>query len=413
MPRGWLVPAICAALFSASRVSVADEFALRDGDRVVLLSNTLIERAQRYGYWEARLTSRYPKANITFRNLGWSGDTVFGEARARFGKPVDGFRHLKEHVFALKPTVLLISYGANASFEGKAGLAEFRSGLTHLLDTLAPTKARVAFIAPPRQENLGAPLPDPREHNRDLRLYRDVLREVARKRGFAFVDLFTLLGPPETLGPPRQFTDNGLHLTGYGYWQSAAAVEQGLKLSPPKWSIAVDARGGKPVVGETNGAAISSLQATAKGLRFEVLDDRLPSAPAPKGSPQAMARPETPRLLKISGLEQGTHQLRVDGAAVATATARGWAMGVVLRRGPEWVQAEALRRAIVAKNRLYFHRWRPQNETYLFGFRKHEQGRNAKEITQFDPLIAASEAAIAKLRRPSSRKYELAASPVR
>ena len=26
--------------------------------------------------------------------------------------------------------------------------------------------------------------------------------------------------------------------------------------------------------------------------------------------------------------------------------------------------------------------------TYLFGFRKHEQGRNASEIPQFDPLIA-------------------------
>ena len=57
-----------------------------------------------------------------------------------------------------------------------------------------------------------------------------------------------------------------------------------------------------------------------------------------------------------------------------------------------------LRKAIVEKNRLYFYRWRPQNETYLFGFRKHEQGRNAKEVAQFDPLIAAKEQEIAKLR---------------
>ena len=40
------------------------------------------------------------------------------------------------------------------------------------------------------------------------------------------------------------------------------------------------------------------------------------------------------------------------------------------------------------KNKLFFNRWRPQNETYLHGFRKHEQGNNAKEILQFDPLIA-------------------------
>ena len=62
-------------------------------------------------------------------------------------------------------------------------------------------------------------------------------------------------------------------------------------------------------------------------------------------------------------------------------------------------QAEKLRQAIVAKNRLYFYRWRPENETYLFGFRKHEQGQNAREIPQFDPLVTAKEQEIAQLRK--------------
>ena len=39
-----------------------------------------------------------------------------------------------------------------------------------------------------------------------------------------------------------------------------------------------------------------------------------------------------------------------------------------------------------------------QNETYLFGFRKHEQGQNAKEIPMFDPLIAQGDEAIQKLK---------------
>ena len=50
-----------------------------------------------------------------------------------------------------------------------------------------------------------------------------------------------------------------------------------------------------------------------------------------------------------------------------------------------------LRKFILEKNQLFFHRWRPQNETYLFGFRKGEQGNNGVEIPQFDPLIAAKE----------------------
>jgi hypothetical protein len=53
-----------------------------------------------------------------------------------------------------------------------------------------------------------------------------------------------------------------------------------------------------------------------------------------------------------------------------------------------------LRRLIVDKNPQFFHRYRPQNETYLYLFRKHEQGNNAAEIPQFDPLIRAADRAI-------------------
>ena len=57
---------------------------------------------------------------------------------------------------------------------------------------------------------------------------------------------------------------------------------------------------------------------------------------------------------------------------------------------------EPLRTLIREKNRLFFHRWRPANETYLFGFRKHEQGNNGAEIPLFDPLIEARDKEIAQ-----------------
>jgi lysophospholipase L1-like esterase len=59
----------------------------------------------------------------------------------------------------------------------------------------------------------------------------------------------------------------------------------------------------------------------------------------------------------------------------------------------EW-RSEDLLKLITDKNQLFFHRYRPQNETYLFLFRKHEQGNNAVEIPQFDPLIDAADRAI-------------------
>ena len=112
-------------------------------------------------------------------------------------------------------------------------------------------------------------------------------------------------------------------------------------------------------------------------------------------------------VLAFAGLAGGRYRLSVDGATVAAARDREWSTGQAIHTGPDFDQVEQLRQAIIAKNRLYFHRWRPQNVTYLFGFRKHEQGQNAKEVADFDPLIAQAEARIAELRAPLKRQYEL------
>lgn len=57
-------------------------------------------------------------------------------------------------------------------------------------------------------------------------------------------------------------------------------------------------------------------------------------------------------------------------------------------------EIEPVRALVAAKNELFFHRYRPANETYLFLFRRHEQGNNAVEIPQFDPLVEAAEAKV-------------------
>src|SRR5881275_2473054 len=105
-----LFPALAALVALAGPAArAAEPFELKDGDRVVVVGNTLIEREQRYGYWEAALTAAWPDRNVTFRNLGWSGDTVWGESRAGFGTAEDGFRQLEGQVAAIKPTLILVS----------------------------------------------------------------------------------------------------------------------------------------------------------------------------------------------------------------------------------------------------------------------------------------------------------------
>jgi lysophospholipase L1-like esterase len=362
----------------------AAEFEFKNGDRVVLIGSTLIEREQRYGYWEATLTARHPDKNITFRNLGWSGDTVWGEARAGFDTAVEGYKRLIEHVKAEKPTVIVVGYGTNESFAGEAGLPKFKDQLKKLLDDLATTKARFVLLAPPLVDSYRWTFGSADDRNKNIKLYTDVIEKAAHDRGAWFAAEFCT-----RYGPASAWTDNGMHLTAYGFWSTAHNLLNELKLAA--------------------GYALKPVELSGQtSLRFR--QSFLPQPPAPPGGDPDSFQSDS--VVKVKDLRPGRYSLTVDGQPVHTADAAEWLKpekfeAVLTRRGPSLDQAEKLRQTIITKNELYFHRWRPQNVTYLFGFRKHEQGNNAVEIPQFDPLIEAKEKEIAKLRKPVEHVYEL------
>src|SRR5438477_12982594 len=115
-------------------------FALKDGDRVIFLGNGFIEQDRVHGHLETRLSSRYPDARIVFRNLGWAGDTVRGNARTGGYQNPDGLARLLKEVQEGKPSVLLLGYGMNESFAGPQGLAGFVKDYDQLLSKLGPLK---------------------------------------------------------------------------------------------------------------------------------------------------------------------------------------------------------------------------------------------------------------------------------
>src|SRR5689334_13445866 len=124
-----------AGAFGAAKAS----FEFRDGDRVVLIGDTLIDREGAYAYIEQRLTSQFPDRNIQFRNLGWSGDTPQGTARASFDfdKPGKGFEKLKEEVATAQPLVAILGYGMASSLEKPAATAaQFKADMLRLMDAI-------------------------------------------------------------------------------------------------------------------------------------------------------------------------------------------------------------------------------------------------------------------------------------
>ena len=297
------------------------------GDRIAFIGGGLIERARLNGYLETTLTmiAGAQGSGLKFRNLGWSGDTVYNDARSYFGKPQEGRDRLGRIITEWKPNVVFLNYGAEVALsEGvpwtdesavkkqSAGKWEesmkvFLEGYQKLVDALRKNAGdnlrEIVVVVPPPLENLGDPLPNHKSTNIRMVKIRDALAGFAKKNEARFVDLFTAMGGTNSDEKiiSQSLTHDGLHFKDHGYQVLAKHLALGVGYSQ-------------------------------EGLGFS---DPL---------------------------------------------------------------SRKLKDNIVEKNRLFFHRWRPANETYLFLFRKHEQGNNAKEIPQFDPIIEKQEVEIEKIR---------------
>ncbi len=304
---------------AAPDADLSAPFEIREGDRVLFIGDTLLEREGSFGALETRIDRQFADRKFIVRNLSFSADTPLGWSRASFDPAAKGFDRLKEELTLVKPTVAILGYGMAASLQemtdrsGDIALnrdpvrygtepmsaGRFKKELGQLMDAIeassgGPEKVRFILLSPIRHEDLRATrpdLPDPAAHNVLLTGYTEAIAAIAKERGARFIN--------QAKERPAALTDNGIH---------------------------PDARG---------------MEEVAAGIAADL----------------------------------------------------GW------KEIPFPGSNEALRKAIVRKNALFFHRWRPANSTYLFGFRKHEQGRNAAEIPLFDPLIAEVEAEIEKLKR--------------
>ena len=198
-------------------------------------------------------------------------------------------------------------------------------------------------------------------------------------------------------------TDNGLHWNAYGYWRTGLKLAAKLGVRPSVWNVSIDVMNKSF---DATGTLVSHI-GMGDTVEFSATDESLPTCQPPQGSPRGAELVAPHDRLKVAGLAEGYWGLQIDGRPAVLATSEQWAAGVLINRGIYLEQSEQLRQAIRQKNELYFHRYRPQNETYLFSFRKHEQGNNAVEVPQFEQLVAEKEQEIAQLKKPVAHKYRL------
>jgi hypothetical protein len=229
--------------------------------------------------------------------------------------------------------------------------------------------------------------------------YARSIAEVAQSRGAWFIELFE---PFRAREGRAAITDNGIHLNEAGYRFLAGQIVRGLEPSAAREAPRVELAVGVAIAAVRR-ATVGRVESNVAGVRFRLTRETLAVAGDEVDSPLI----DSGLFLKVAGLKAGRHVLRVDGRPVETRSTEDWARGMSVAVGPDREQVERLRAAVNRKNLLFFHRWRPQNVTYLLGFRKHEQGNNAVEIPRFDSLVAEQEREIARLRRPAAHEYEL------
>jgi putative heme-binding domain-containing protein len=205
---------------------VAGTFTLKNGDRVCIIGNTLAERMQHDGWLETYLHSRFPKHNLVFRNLGFSGDELTLRLRsASFGKP-------DEWLTRCKADVVFAFFGYNESFAGAEGLPKFKQDLDQFLKHTLSQKyngkspPRVVLFSPITHEDMkDHNLPDGMANNARLKLYAQAMAEVASANKVSFVDLFTLTSGVNIIASSSRVTINGIHLNEVGNQYVASVID--------------------------------------------------------------------------------------------------------------------------------------------------------------------------------------------
>jgi lysophospholipase L1-like esterase len=334
----------------------SEHFFFRDGDRVVMVGDSITEQHLYSNYVETWTVTRFPSWQIVFRNAGIGGDRSPG-----------GNSRFKRDVLSFKPTALTVDFGMNDGnyrpFAPKT-FQTYMDGLDGIASQAEAAHIRVAWLTPsPVEKREDGPARE--GYNETLEKFAEGVKEVASRHGGLFVDQlhpFLELEEKARAADPKNRIGGGdaVHPGAPGQAIMAWSILKGLHFPALVSSAEIDADSRKVI--RTERCKLSDLRAEGGRIRFERLDQALPFFPRSAESilKWAPIRDELNQYrLRITGIKQGRYEVRIDGDKIAAATADELGEGVnlaagILSTGPIAEQSRAVAKAVDAKNR-YFH----------------------------------------------------------
>ena len=345
--------AIMAAAFTAN----AADFFFKDGDRVVIMGDSITEQHLYSNYVETWILTRFPAWNIIFANVGISGDRSTG-----------GTKRFKRDVLSNAPTAMTVDFGMNdggyKAFD-EAGFKTYMDGLQGIASQAKAANIRVAWCTPSPVEK-SEEGPALQGYNETREKYSEGIKQIAATNGQAlFIDQ---LHPYISVIDKARATDPKIRIGGgdvvhpgpAGQAIMAAAILKGMSFPPAVASVEIDGAAGKAV--NTFNCKIDSVSVDATGkMTFTQLDQALPFFPQ-DSSKILQWTPIMEDLndyrLKVTGLKPGQYEVRLGGKKVAEYSHIALNAGVnmaqaVLSAGPIADQVNAVWAAVKAKNDYY------------------------------------------------------------
>src|SRR6266498_1860597 len=166
----------------------AEDFALKDGDRVVFYGDSITDQRLYTTFAETYVVTRFPKLNVNFVHSGWGGDRVTGGG----GGPID--LRLRRDVVAYKPTVMTIMLGMNdgsyRAFDEKI-FDTYATGYQHIIDSVkeALPGSRITVIQPSPFDDVTQPPRFEGGYNAVLLRYSQFVKELAAREKLSVADL--------------------------------------------------------------------------------------------------------------------------------------------------------------------------------------------------------------------------------
>lgn len=312
--------------------TVHADFALRDGDTVVFLGDS-ITAARRYDRVIENYTLlRFPERKVHFINAGKGGDTMAG-----------GLARLDRDVFDRGATVLFVAFGFNDIGWGMRADAEHKQkyldSIRGIVERCQERKVRV-FIC---SAAITSGDPDKAEEGFFQKMCDDGLA-LARSLGANTVDVQRglrdiqrrIIAFNATLkdekGKVTLHAADGVHLGDLGQLAMGFTILKGLGAPAEVSAVTVDAHG--PKLLSTTGATVTNLRAVEGAIEFDRLDEGSPLNFGTFGAlnfrfvpvPQELNR----YLLAVTNLAPGRHEIIAGGRGLGTWDARVLAKGVNL-----------------------------------------------------------------------------------